>query len=298
MTDSFQEAQKIKLTCDSSTEQANPESGPAGHPATDDDVAALNGSIISSSATKNDSACGINQSPLTGNSGTADQTIDGTNVPTAYKFEVLQQSIEDTIRQLLAANLVKQAEIASRLSLDLSDGRISPKEAQNVLQLLRNELNAQDSANVSKASELRRAPARRSVALAMAACAVILCVVALVFAVTKNVGRQAPFMTGTRVSDAISPEYQYLPASKEKELRSVDGQHPSTYQIDNHSKMPISLYWLNYGGERVFCCTIQPGAGAGENTFATHPFVVVDSNNEVKLLFVAGSKTFEHITVR
>ena len=45
----------------------------------------------------------------------------------------------------------------------------------------------------------------------------------------------------------------------------------------NHTKGAVSIYWLDFNGDRVWYNTLAPGDGYSQQTYVTHPWVIVDA---------------------
>ncbi len=59
-------------------------------------------------------------------------------------------------------------------------------------------------------------------------------------------------------------------------LRSTNGQHSTQIKFVNDGPQPLSIFWLDYQGKRVFYKTIPSRASHQQQTFVTHPWVIVD----------------------
>jgi hypothetical protein len=68
-----------------------------------------------------------------------------------------------------------------------------------------------------------------------------------------------------------------LACSAEPNLRSVEGLTHAPIEFVNLSGQARRLYWLDYGGARVFYNALEPGRNVVENTYLTHPWVVADA---------------------
>ncbi|HEY4177900.1 MAG TPA: hypothetical protein VGM90_13730 [Kofleriaceae bacterium] len=47
--------------------------------------------------------------------------------------------------------------------------------------------------------------------------------------------------------------------------------------FSNHTKGTVTIYWLDFKGERVWYNTLAPGDSYTQQTYVTHPWVIVDS---------------------
>ena len=56
---------------------------------------------------------------------------------------------------------------------------------------------------------------------------------------------------------------------------SVEGVTHAPITFVNQTDIDVLVYWLNYSGEREFWFSLAPGESHFENTWLTHPWVVV-----------------------
>ena len=63
----------------------------------------------------------------------------------------------------------------------------------------------------------------------------------------------------------------------------------STIQFKNHTNFAVSIFWIDYHGDRQSRGQIDPGGILVERTFVSHPFVVTDKNGHDFAEFVARS---------
>lgn len=64
-------------------------------------------------------------------------------------------------------------------------------------------------------------------------------------------------------------------AMEGKGLISINANTSTELHFINKSTGPRSLYWLNYDGVRVFYMRLNPGENYVQQTYVTHPWVVV-----------------------
>ena len=202
-----------------------------------------------------------------------------------YEVQLVAISAKKAIQLALSQKMTEQADIASRLLVDLSDGRLSPAEGQQILDTLHLDF-------ADKQAHLWSSKSKQRITI------ILSLFVSLIVGITTILFVYLNGQHGRPALEKVALSYQYLPANKESALRSLTGQYRSTFQIDNQSQKAVNLYWLDYDGKRSFCERLDPGESAGQNTFATHPFVVLDDENQVKLLFVVSSKPFERIVLK
>jgi len=78
------------------------------------------------------------------------------------------------------------------------------------------------------------------------------------------------------------------PPENEGRLRSLSSDHPTKVLFDNRTSKELSLYWLDYEGQRKPYGRVPAGAKHFLSTFATYPWVVVDPDGKVIGVYVAG----------
>jgi hypothetical protein len=74
----------------------------------------------------------------------------------------------------------------------------------------------------------------------------------------------------------------------ESQLRSLSSEHQTAVVFDNRTGTDYSMFWLNFQGKREPHGTLYAGHKLGQNTFATHPWVVVDPEGKVVGIYVPG----------
>jgi hypothetical protein len=60
----------------------------------------------------------------------------------------------------------------------------------------------------------------------------------------------------------------------EQNLRSANSNAATTITFFNRSSAPVSLFWLNFDGQREHYGNLTPGQSARFDTYVTHPWVV------------------------
>jgi hypothetical protein len=79
-----------------------------------------------------------------------------------------------------------------------------------------------------------------------------------------------------------------LSCSAERKLRSMVADQSIYVTFINNTGIPINTNWLNYQGARVFYNTIGPGESLQQQTFLTHPWVLVDGVGRCLKLILPG----------
>ena len=101
-------------------------------------------------------------------------------------------------------------------------------------------------------------------------------------------------------SPTPSPTVATLPvadASCQAEARSqsLNSNTPTSFTITNHTSETLSVFWLNFQGQRVKYFDLSPGQTHDQGTFITHPWVVADPKGACIRLFLVTDPT--HITI-
>ena len=95
---------------------------------------------------------------------------------------------------------------------------------------------------------------------------------------TKKIISQHEKITTSHRSDGMlsKPDASEETVSKEKGLKSENGNVKTRITFVNRSKQPVKAYWLDYNGERVFYKELKPSESYSLDTFLTHPWLITD----------------------
>ena len=77
---------------------------------------------------------------------------------------------------------------------------------------------------------------------------------------------------------ALSSSLLQFACSLEPTLHSITGLVSTSIQFVNQTTGPVTVYWLDYQGQRVFYNTLAAGQSYDQQTFLTHPWVVTDAS--------------------
>jgi hypothetical protein len=80
------------------------------------------------------------------------------------------------------------------------------------------------------------------------------------------------------------------PPDDEDTLRSISSDHPTAVLFDNRTSTDLSLFWLDFAGTRKPYGTVRAGGKHFQNTFATHPWIVVNPNGKTIGIYVADEE--------
>jgi len=71
--------------------------------------------------------------------------------------------------------------------------------------------------------------------------------------------------------------------------RSEKGTKTATVEVVNKAKtQAVSLYWIDYKGNRVFYAKVKPGARMKQQTYRTHPWIITNQKGRCLDGLVAG----------
>ena len=80
------------------------------------------------------------------------------------------------------------------------------------------------------------------------------------------------------------PSCQQEPGS-----HSLNSDQATSFTIANRTSVVLTLFWLDFQGQRVKYFDLAPGATAPQPTFVTHPWVAADPiGNCVKYFLVTA----------
>lgn len=78
-------------------------------------------------------------------------------------------------------------------------------------------------------------------------------------------------------------------------LRSVDGKEQATLTFRNQLSEEAHFYWIDYHGMPVYYKSLQPGESWVQQTFISHPWVVLDHNGSKLMQVVTKQKKEEFV---
>ena len=80
----------------------------------------------------------------------------------------------------------------------------------------------------------------------------------------------------------------------ESTLKSLNSDIPTYLRIKNNTAGNLTLYWINYSGQRDTSTNqihpIAPGESIDLNTYVTHPFIIMGSNGKCFGIYLATAK--------
>ena len=219
----------------------------------------------------------------------------------SYEAEALGLRIERLIDQHKAAKNRGEADMLSRLLVDVHDGGVGLADAEKIVLQMEGRLPCASDAAPKKSGT--NAPA-----IVIALIAVVAMFIGLGgFMVASqrainNVTASSPIIgaatRGTVAAPITARTWQYYSkqslAPREAQ-QSIDGDTPTNFMFFNSSGAPVQLFWIDYSGKRVFYATVGSMKTHRQLTFASHPWEVQDANGSVLLYFDSGARKDETI---
>lgn len=93
--------------------------------------------------------------------------------------------------------------------------------------------------------------------------------------INTPVNTATPGTTGSEASE-LTP----MDIAKAISSHSITSDQPTSIEFMNSGLSSVNVYWINYTGDRVWYFQLQPGGDHLQQTYVTHPWVVVDSTGE------------------
>ncbi len=228
-----------------------------------------------------------------------------------YESECLLLRVNALVDQCRGAKLMAEADVLSRLLVDLHDETVSTSDAYAAI-----------SAVEGRLSHLPRqadVPFRRSnfegngvspilIALCLG-CALAGYSAFQNFTRGTVSGTAAPIVAERRlpvlpVTNAINTPvaepriwmfFTEKPQDSPALLLSQNSSESTKFELKNSTKDSVAVYWRDFAGKRVHYMDLQPGGSYSQQTFSTHPWEIVNSAGKTILWFVAGSGPGEEV---
>jgi von Hippel-Lindau disease tumor supressor len=83
----------------------------------------------------------------------------------------------------------------------------------------------------------------------------------------------------------------------ESKYRSTNGDLSVSLQFRNATDSFVTVYWLDYQGQRRFYNRLQPGSGGTYQTFVTHPWIITDGDDRCLLLYLPTTNASQVIRI-
>lgn len=80
-----------------------------------------------------------------------------------------------------------------------------------------------------------------------------------------------------------------LSPKNEGKIKSVHAKKSTDIKLENKTNATVTVYWLDYEGERKRYGKIKPSESFSVQTFETHPWLLADKKDKGLAIFVAGS---------
>jgi hypothetical protein len=102
----------------------------------------------------------------------------------------------------------------------------------------------------------------------------------------RNAAWIAPGGKPQELVDAL-PSVNLQELSQGAAMRSTSGGTKSLVIFNNKTAQRLQIYWLDYNGQRKSYGMIAPFSARPMETYATHPWLLVDDNDKPVALFVS-----------
>ncbi len=223
-----------------------------------------------------------------------------------YEHACISMALNNTIEKLRMLRKDTEVDVAVRLLADLNDGKVALIDAERIHGRLQKVI---EDSKVSKQSIMTSEAMARLLAsiLAVVSSGIVLYMTLMPKPQTAAKGDAPPSQTTVRApsdsaskgnaTDTASSNWQFPPVSEVAKVRSISDKTPTDFHLTNKTDGKIKLLWINYEGKTEPMGDLEPEQTQDESTFATHAWLVVDSKNKPLMLFVAGEKSNQDITV-
>jgi Caspase domain/VHL beta domain len=95
--------------------------------------------------------------------------------------------------------------------------------------------------------------------------------------------------TASKSQSDVSVSTGEYPCSAERSLKSTRADTSVNITFQNRSTNPISTYWLDYSGNRKLYQRLAGGASYTQQTFVTHPWVLVDDDGRCRKIILPST---------
>jgi hypothetical protein len=80
---------------------------------------------------------------------------------------------------------------------------------------------------------------------------------------------------------------------EERNLRSLGTNVSTSIEFRNRGTKVIRIYWLDHSGKRVLYGTIGRDQIHSQQTFITHPWVITDTADQCKAIYMPATQRLE-----
>jgi hypothetical protein len=116
--------------------------------------------------------------------------------------------------------------------------------------------------------------------------ALIMCLAALMACAPSSQASVSPSSTPPQASPPSTPKYPDSSCRQEATSRSLNSNTATSFTLTNHTSKTLTLFWLNFQGQRVSYGDVAAGGTKDQGTYLTHPWVVADPAGHCLLLFL------------
>lgn len=90
------------------------------------------------------------------------------------------------------------------------------------------------------------------------------------------------------------PGISRLPVSTAKDQRSRESTKKTTIQFVNDTGSKVNVMWIDFAGERVQYKELDSGASYEQDTFLTHPWIIVDATSGSAIALIEAVTEGKH----
>ncbi len=116
--------------------------------------------------------------------------------------------------------------------------------------------------------------------------------VVLFAALVSNGSLRAPSasaQSAARTYGSASASVESRPCSEESSSRSTEGTVSTSVAFYNQTSEALSIYWLNYDGQRVFYAALPAGENYEQQTYVSHPWLILTPSGQCLGIYLPAS---------
>ncbi len=217
-----------------------------------------------------------------------------TETKSSYECEYLSLRIHDALEKCMKQGRAKEADLLSRLLVDVNDNTCDTPEVTRVLEMIESKFSSQSTSKTTVDPAQSASNGKKLLVFCLTFSLTFICGVMLIRMLSQPIG------TPPAVTKAAESPYNFFvdpPEGKPDLLVSHASDTKSLFRLVNTTKKPLSVYWHDYGGDRVHYFDLAPGARQTQQTYSTHPWELVDESGKTVLWFVAGTNPMLDIDI-
>lgn len=86
-------------------------------------------------------------------------------------------------------------------------------------------------------------------------------------------------------------------AAFRRAVKSENGEIATSICFNNRWSEAIAIYWINYDGQREFYLNLEPGEQYLQETYVSHPWVVLAKSDEIILASIVGTSQDQELII-